>query len=108
MIFQHTVVPPEMGRGCSLASEYFRQNPCSPSTPEAKTGRAVTAKLIARSNAVSFIKLLFLLKVVPEIIDPVVGPFQVGCIQHQVRTIEATNIRMMNLLLVIHPSIGRL
>jgi hypothetical protein len=49
------------------------------------------------------IKSLFLLKVVPEVIDPVMGPFQLGCIKRQIRTIEAMNIRMMNLLLVIHP-----
>ena len=69
---------------------------------------SVTPKLMARSNAVLLIKSLFLLKVVPEVIDPVMGPFQLGCIKRQIRTIEATNIRMMNLLLVIHPSIGRL
>src|ERR1700739_1400807 len=54
------------------------------------------------------IKALFLLKVVPEVIDPVMASFQLGCIKGQVRTIEATNICMMNLLLVIHPFIGRL
>jgi hypothetical protein len=36
---------------------------------------------------------LFVLKVVPEVIDPVMGPFQLGGIQRQIRTIEATNIR---------------
>jgi hypothetical protein len=63
---------------------------------------------MARSNAVLLIKSLFLINVVPEVIDPVMGPFQLGCIKRQFRTIEATNIRMMNLLLVIHPSIRRL
>jgi hypothetical protein len=66
----------------------------------------VTQKLMARSNAALLIKSLFLLKVVPEVIDPVMGSFQRGCIKRQIRTIEARNIRMMNLLLVIHPSIG--
>ncbi len=50
----------------------------------------------------------FLLKVVAEVIDPVMGSFQFGCIKRQVRTIEATHIRMMNLLLVIYPPVGRL
>jgi hypothetical protein len=54
------------------------------------------------------IKALFLLKVVPEVIDPVMGSFQLGCIKRQIRTIEATNICKMNLHLVIHPFIGRL
>ena len=34
--------------------------------------------------------------------------FQLSCIKRHPSTIEATNIRMMNLLLVIYPSIGRL
>ena len=42
---------------------------------------------------------LFLLKVVAEAIDPVMGSFQLGCIKRQIRTIEAMNIRMVNLLL---------
>ena len=46
---------------------------------------------------------LFLRKVVPEVIDPLMGPFQLGSIQRQLRTIEATNIRMLNLLFVTHP-----
>lgn len=66
----------------------------------------VTQKLMVGSNTALFIKSLFLLKVVPEVVDPVIGSFQRGCIERQIRTIEATNIRMMNLLLVIHPSIG--
>ena len=37
---------------------------------------------------------------------PCDGSFQRGCIKRQIRTIEATNIRMIALLLVIHPSIG--
>jgi len=53
------------------------------------------------------IKALFVLKMVPEVIDPVMGSFQLGCIKRQIRTIEATNICMMNFLLVIHPFIGR-
>ena len=61
-----------------------------------------------RWNSALFIKSLFLLKVVPKVIDPVMGSFQLGCIERQIRTIEATNICMMNLLLVIHPSISRL
>ena len=65
-------------------------------------------ELMARSNALFLIKLLFLFKVVPEVIDSVMDSFQLGRIKGQIRTIEATNIRMMNLLLVIHPSIGRL
>ena len=36
------------------------------------------------------------------------GFFQLGCVKRQIHTIEATNICMMNLLLVIHPFIGRL
>src|SRR4029077_9898275 len=63
---------------------------------------------MARANAVSLIKSLFLIKIVSEVINPVMGPFQLGCIKRQIRTIEATNIRMVNLLLVIHPSIRRL
>ena len=35
---------------------------------------------------------------VPEVIDPVMGSFQRGCSKRQIRTIEAANIRMMNLL----------
>src|SRR5271167_4380558 len=54
------------------------------------------------------IKSLFFLKVVPEVIDPVMGSFQLGCIKCQIRTIEATNICAMDLVLVIHPFIGRL
>src|SRR6266550_3733583 len=54
------------------------------------------------------IKALFLLKVVPEVIDPVMGSFELGCIKRQIRTVEATNICMMNLLLVIYPFIDRL
>ena len=52
------------------------------------------------------IRSLFLLEVVAKVIDPVMGPFQFGCIKCQIRTIEATNIGMMKLLLVIYPSIG--
>src|SRR4030088_3418914 len=62
----------------------------------------------ARSNSAFVIKPLFLLKMVAEVIDPVTGAFQLGCIKRQIRSIEATNIRMMNLLLIIYPSIGRL
>src|ERR1700728_4328889 len=69
---------------------------------------AVTPKLMARSNAVLLIKSLLLLKMVPEVIDPSMRPFQRGCIKPQISTIQATNIRVMYLLLVIHPSIGRL
>ena len=43
------------------------------------------------------IRALFLLKVVPEVIDLVMGSFQLGCIKRQICTIEATNICMMNL-----------
>jgi hypothetical protein len=67
--------------------------------------RAVTLKQSARQNA------LFLLKVVAEVIDPVMGSSQLGRIERQIRTIEATNIRVMNLLtgpLPIHrPTPGR-
>jgi hypothetical protein len=51
---------------------------------------------------------LFLLNVVAEVIDPVMGSSQLGRIERQIRTIEATNIRVMNLLLVLYPFIGRL
>ena len=61
-----------------------------------------------QSNSAFVIKPLFLLKMVAEVIDPVTGAFQLGCIKRQIRSIEATNIRMMNLLLIIYPSIGRL
>ena len=61
-----------------------------------------------RWNSASPIKSLVLLKVVAEVIDPVIGSFQLGRIERQVRTIEATNIRVMNLFLVIYASIGRL
>jgi len=40
--------------------------------------------------------------------DPVTGTFQFGCIKRQIRSIEATNVRMINLRLIIYPSIGRL
>jgi len=36
------------------------------------------------------------------------GSSQLGRIERQIRTIEATNIRAMNLLLVLYPFIGRL
>src|SRR5258706_3774340 len=62
----------------------------------------------ARSNSAFVIKPLFLLKMVAEVIDPVTGAFQLSCIKREIRSIEATNIRMMNLLLIIYPSIGRL
>src|SRR5258708_37125593 len=62
----------------------------------------------ARSNSAFVIKPLFLLKMVAEVIDPVTGAFQLGCTKRQTRSIEATNIRMMNLLLIIYPAIARL
>ena len=55
----------------------------------------------ARSNSAFVIKPLFLLKMVAEVIDPVTGTVKLGCIKRQIRSIEATNIRMMNLLLII-------
>ena len=54
---------------------------------EITTERTATQKLMARSNMALLIKSLFLLKVVPEVIDPVMRSFQVGCIKHQNRTI---------------------
>jgi hypothetical protein len=45
---------------------------------------------------------------IAEVIDPVTGAVQLVCIKRQIRGVEATNIRMMDLLLVIYPSIGRL
>jgi hypothetical protein len=36
------------------------------------------------------------------------GSSELGRIERQIRTIEATNIRVMNLLLVLYPFIGRL
>jgi hypothetical protein len=64
--------------------------------------------LCRRGNSALRIKSLLLLKVVPAVIDPIVCPFQLGCIQSQIFTVKATNIHMMNLLLIVHPSIGRL
>jgi hypothetical protein len=51
---------------------------------------------------------LFLLKMIAEVIDPVTGTVQLGCFKRQIRSVEATNIRMMNLILIIYPSIRRL
>jgi hypothetical protein len=65
-------------------------------------------KVDAHTNAPRLAYSLFLLKVVAEVIDPVMRSFPLSCIKRHPRTIEATNIRMMNLLLVIYPSIGRL
>src|SRR6185312_795227 len=59
------------------------------------------------ADALLLIRSLFLFKAVPEVINPVMGPFQLCCIKRYIRTIEATNICMMNLLLVIYPSISR-
>src|ERR1700722_818076 len=73
--------------------------------PEIGGGEA-TVRL--RWNSALLIKSLVLLKMVPKVIDPVMAIFQLGSIERQTRTIEATNICMMNLLLVIHPSISRL
>ena len=72
--------------------------------------RKIDGKVAVRSRRDSAwpIKSLFFLKVVPEVIDPVMGSFQIGCIKRQIRTIEATNIRVMNLLLVLYPFIDRL
>jgi len=41
----------------------------------------------SRWNSALLIKSLLLLKVVPEVIDPVVGSFQLGCIEGQIRGI---------------------
>jgi hypothetical protein len=60
------------------------------------------------ANAPRIVYALFLLKVVAEVIDPVMGSSQLGRIERQIRTIEATDIRVMNLLLVLYPFIGRL
>jgi hypothetical protein len=60
------------------------------------------------ANAPLIAYALFLLKVVAEVIDPVMGSSQLGRIERQIRTIEATNIRVMNLLLVRYPFIDRL
>ena len=65
-------------------------------------------KANARANAPRIAYALFLLKVVAEVIDPVMGSSQLGRIERQSRTIAATNIRVMNLLLVFYPFIGRL
>jgi hypothetical protein len=54
------------------------------------------------------IKYLFLFKVVPEIIDPVMGSFQLGRIKRQLRTIEAANIRIRDLFPLVYPSVGRI
>src|SRR6202011_5359824 len=62
----------------------------------------------ARANAPRIAYALFLLKVVAEVIDPVMGSSQLGRIERQIRTIEATNIRVRNLLMVLYPFIGRL
>ena len=65
-------------------------------------------KANARANAPRIAYALFLLKVVAEVIDPVMSSFQLSFIKRHPRTIEATNIRVMNLLLVLYPFIGRL
>ena len=75
---------------------------CRPEGTPRRMKQAVTLKQSARQNA------LFLLKVVAEVIDPVMGSSQLGHIERQIRTIEATNIRVMNLLLVLYPFIDRL
>ena len=49
--------------------------------------------------------LLFLLKVVAEVIDPVMSSFQLTGVKRSRRTIETTNIRMLNLFLIVYPSI---
>ena len=72
----------------------------------------VTRKLTARRqsnrrwDSALLIKSLFLLKVVPEVIDPMMGPFQLGRIERQLRAIEAANIRIRDLLPLVYPSIG--
>src|SRR5215469_8750652 len=50
---------------------------------------------------------LFLLKLVAEVIDPVMGLLQPNSTELQLCTIEAENISRMNLLLLVYPSIGR-
>jgi hypothetical protein len=65
-------------------------------------------KANARANAPRIVYALFLLKVVGEVKDPVMGSSQLSRIERQIRTIDATNIRVMNLLLVLYPFIGRL
>ena len=44
-------------------------------------------KIGSRWKSALLIKSLFLLKVVPKVIDPVMGPFQLGCIKGQIRTV---------------------
>jgi len=51
--------------------------------------------------------ILLLFKVVIEVIDPVMGSFQVSRIKRQTPTIDAANFCMMSLFLGIHPTIGR-
>jgi hypothetical protein len=53
------------------------------------------------------IKSLFLLKVVAEVIDPVMASFQRGRVKRQIRTIEPTHTRMLSFLLIIYPAVGR-
>ncbi len=51
---------------------------------------------------------LLLFKMGVKIVDPVMGSFQLRRIKRQCRTLEATNIRMTNLVLGGYPSVGRL
>jgi hypothetical protein len=52
-----------------------------------RQARGVQLLGTVRGHVVLPIESLFLLKVVPEVIDPVVGSFQLGCIKGQIRTI---------------------
>jgi hypothetical protein len=58
----------------------------------------VAQKLMARSNQALLVKSLFFLKMVPKVIHPAMGSFQLGCIKRQIRTIEATNIVLAKVL----------
>ena len=49
---------------------------------------------------------LLLVKMVAEIIDPVMRPLETNWTELQLCTIETTNIRGMNFRLVMDPSIG--
>lgn len=51
---------------------------------------------------------LYFFSKVPEVIDPVMGSFQLGRIKRQLRIIEAANISIRDLFPLTYPSVGRI
>ena len=54
-----------------------------------------------------FPKALLLLKMIAEVIDPVMSSPQAGCAERQFRTIQTANICGMKFFLFMDPSLGR-